>query len=381
MPLTPEEIKAIAIRSASSVIDRRLLGNAPPKGEETPREKALRADGEAITLQIDNGVTYRGPWLPNGPEGELLGHLFQDDASTKTSFVCQDVEDCKKQLVKVRKNFDVDPPVFMRQESPREYWDKYLEHNPLRTMPDGQDTNAGAFLSNHLEGAGDILREFSHTEYIDRNYIFEKFNRFKNNLDFRDWKDPLSATEIQKVDETKILLAGLPVEDEFGQFLKDIMFDTLNRDRQAIRDKLPEFRKLIEDKLNKTSASYTKKEAEPPVFTKQENVKPCPNLLPMAEWIKGETPGTCRPCTLTPVVQWYWSELKERGFEKIAAELEAEVEVLEEDNVEQVMAICRDLDKIKKAAPEDLRKRLEEFDCAIQSFDPAEVSGEEPTAG
>ncbi len=118
---------------------------------------------------------------------------------------------------------------------------------------------------------------------------------------------------------------------------------------------------------------------EPPVFTKQEKVKSCPNLLPMAEWIKGETPGTCRPCTLTPVVQWYWSELKERGFEKIAAELEAEVDVLEEDNVEQVMAICKDLDEIKANAPEDLRKRLEEFDCAIQSFEQSEVSGEAGT--
>ncbi len=118
---------------------------------------------------------------------------------------------------------------------------------------------------------------------------------------------------------------------------------------------------------------------EPPVFTIQEKVKSCPNLLPMAEWIKGETPGTCRPCTLTPVVQWYWSELKERGFKKIAAELEAEVAVLEEDNVEQVMAICKDLDEIKAAAPEDLRKRLEEFDCAIQSFEQSEVSGEAGT--
>lgn len=104
-----------------------------------------------------------------------------------------------------------------------------------------------------------------------------------------------------------------------------------------------------------------------------------PNLLPMAEWIKGEEPGTCRPCMLAPVVQWYWQELKERGDEETAAQLEAEVDVLEEDNAEQVMALCKDLDEIKAAAPEELRKRLKEFDCSIQSFDPDEFSGEVPS--
>jgi hypothetical protein len=108
--------------------------------------------------------------------------------------------------------------------------------------------------------------------------------------------------------------------------------------------------------------------------------KPCPNLQPMAEWIKGETPGTCRPCILAPVVQWYWQELKEQGNEEVAAELQAEVDVLEEDNAEQVMALCKDLDEIKAAAPPELRQRLEEFDCSIQSFDPNEFS-EEVQAG
>ncbi len=116
-------------------------------------------------------------------------------------------------------------------------------------------------------------------------------------------------------------------------------------------------------------------EATPEAEPKQEE-KPCPNLQPMAEWIKGEAPGECRPCILTPVVQWYWQELKERGYEDIAAELQAEVDVLEEDNAEQVMALCKDLDEIKAAAPLELRQRLEEFDCSIQSFDPDEFSEE-----
>ena len=116
-------------------------------------------------------------------------------------------------------------------------------------------------------------------------------------------------------------------------------------------------------------------DALPSAEPKQEE-KPCPNLQPMTEWIKGETPGDCRSCILTPVVQWYWQELKEQGYEDIAAQLEAEVDVLEEDNVEQVMALCKDLDEIKAAAPPELRKRLEEFDCSIQSFDPDEFDEE-----
>ncbi|MDP2729118.1 MAG: hypothetical protein Q8O55_01390 [Dehalococcoidales bacterium] len=126
---------------------------------------------------------------------------------------------------------------------------------------------------------------------------------------------------------------------------------------------------------------YQSRQPQPLLETevKQEE-KPCPNLQPMAEWIKGETPDTCRPCTLTPVVQWYWQELKERGYEEITAHLEAEINALEEDNDEQIMALCKDLDEIKAGAPEDLRKRLEEFDCAIQSFDPTEVSEEAESA-
>jgi hypothetical protein len=126
--------------------------------------------------------------------------------------------------------------------------------------------------------------------------------------------------------------------------------------------------------------NQTPEEATPEAEVKQEE-KPCacPNLQPMAEWIKGEEPGTCRPCILGPVVQWYYQELKERGDEDTAAQLEAEVDVLEEDNVEQVMALCMDLDEIKAAAPPDLRKRLEEFDCSIQSFDPDEFSEEAQT--
>lgn len=107
----------------------------------------------------------------------------------------------------------------------------------------------------------------------------------------------------------------------------------------------------------------------------------CPvELQPMAVWVLGETPGTCRPCTLGPVIQWYYQELKERGYEDEAQSLEEEANVLEDDNMEQMVAICSDLDEIKKAAPEDLRKRLEEFDCSVQAFNPDETFEDVPPA-
>jgi hypothetical protein len=120
----------------------------------------------------------------------------------------------------------------------------------------------------------------------------------------------------------------------------------------------------------------------PPDSEAEAEECPCKDLKPMAEWVKGETPGTCRPCTLGPVVQWYYAELKAKGYEKIAGQLEQEAYALEEDNFEQVVAICQDLDNIKAAAPDDLRKRFEEMDCAIQSFDPnAPAETEESPSG
>lgn len=103
--------------------------------------------------------------------------------------------------------------------------------------------------------------------------------------------------------------------------------------------------------------------------TAKESAPACQNLQPMAEWIKGDEPGTCRPCILGPAVQWYWTELKERGYQGIADQLEAAAESGEEGDDAQMIALCEGLDEIKKIVPEDLRKRLREFDCSIQSFD------------
>jgi len=105
--------------------------------------------------------------------------------------------------------------------------------------------------------------------------------------------------------------------------------------------------------------------------TTPQEVEECPcevELKPMAQWVKGDDPDSCRPCTLGPVVQWYWSELNEQGRPDLATRLEKRVEGMDEDNAAQITQVCEELDKVKTEVDEKLRKRLEEFDCAVQSF-------------
>lgn len=339
MSLTPEQIKTIASRAAANALENKT------KSPETPREKSLRLQGEEITRQIDNGVNYRGPWLPDGPEGELLGHFFQDDAVTQTSFVCQDIEDCKAKLIKVREDFKAEPPVFRRTEAPFKmttdvpFYDAFLKDK--------------AYAKS--KGYQVEIVEMSPDDYLSR------------------------VATMQGTDITRQLqMVQEDIVDKYaGMMESGIKFDLpyldLKRQEQEGRARAIAAKKLGYNLIPVLIASED--------FTIQENVNPCPNLQPMAEWIKGETPGTCRPCILAPVIQWYYEELKEKGLEEIAADLETEAEALEEDNVEQIIALCVDLDEIKTLVPEEVRKKLEQFDCAIQFFDPAEISEEPQSEG
>jgi hypothetical protein len=94
-----------------------------------------------------------------------------------------------------------------------------------------------------------------------------------------------------------------------------------------------------------------------PSFSKQNTV--CPNLKPMTEWLKEDT-KECRPCLLAPVVEWYYEELNERGYKEIATGLK---EVGEKGSPEEIGAI---LDLIKQEVDDDVKARLEEFDCSAQ---------------
>ena len=77
-----------------------------------------------------------------------------------------------------------------------------------------------------------------------------------------------------------------------------------------------------------------------------------------------------------PVVQWYHSELEEQGKPEIAKRLEAKVVGIENDDPDQMIAICEELDAIKAEVEEPLRNRLLDFDCEIQLLDLEEISHE-----
>ena len=155
----------------------------------------------------------------------------------------------------------------------------------------------------------------------------------------------------------------------------------ITRPLAALEERIAAVSKQI-DAMFPDSESEEQEEEEEDEEPAERAAEPaCPNLQPMAEWIKGDEPGTCRPCVLAPVIQWYYQELKGQGYEDLASQLEAEADVLEEDNAELIMAICKDLDTIKAAVPEELRKRLEEFDCHLQVQDLDEIAAEIQRAG
>jgi len=87
------------------------LGEVRAK-EPSPRRETLIQEGKKIAERLGNGVYCAGPWLPYGPEGKFMGHFFEDDAVTRTSFVAMNYEEAKEELINVREKFGAKPPVF-----------------------------------------------------------------------------------------------------------------------------------------------------------------------------------------------------------------------------------------------------------------------------
>lgn len=104
----------------------------------------------------------------------------------------------------------------------------------------------------------------------------------------------------------------------------------------------------------------------------------CPiPVKPMQEWIVEDVQGReCRPCALGPTVQWYTSELEERGKKEMAQEL---LSVAEKEDINP-LTLCEQLDKIKEQVGGPLRERLLEFDCATQLYESASDTPEDSTA-
>lgn len=109
---------------------------------------------------------------------------------------------------------------------------------------------------------------------------------------------------------------------------------------------------------------------KPEVKVEEEPEDPCACITTMSEWMaKGDTEEECRSCLLLPVTQWYRDELKERGLDDLAKELEAAAET------SQPLELAQKLDEIKDKVPEEVSTRLRDFNCAAQ------VHIEEPKNG
>ena len=123
----------------------------------------------------------------------------------------------------------------LEEQESRDYWNTYLENNALRVGL--KDTDAGAFLSFMIEGAGDILREIT-KEYSDIGYIMQKVTRIRTNLHSRDWTDPLSIGEEERLEDFKEKLIGLPIPTARLLGIKELIGSIANRDVPAITTNL-----------------------------------------------------------------------------------------------------------------------------------------------
>ena len=114
----------------------------------------------------------------------------------------------------------------------RNYWDKYLEYNPLRTGE--KDTDAGAFLSGVLEAAGDIIRELA-KDIPDPAYVREKVNRIRREWFSLDWTNPLSPGEKERLSKVREAIQGFPTKTELSSKLKDFITAIAYRDASAVQ--------------------------------------------------------------------------------------------------------------------------------------------------
>jgi hypothetical protein len=87
---------------------------------------------------------------------------------------------------------------------------------------------------------------------------------------------------------------------------------------------------------------------------------PKPQL--MLDWLLAEAQKdkTCRRCMLRPTAEWYYSELEENGYDKLAAVLQ------EAADTEDKPQICATFDEIKTKVDAKVRATLEDFDWFTQ---------------
>lgn len=68
-------------------------------------------EGQKIARKLGGEVIYEGPWFPDGPKGEFLGH-FLTDRVTGSTFAAKTLEEAKATLIQSRKDWGAKPPLF-----------------------------------------------------------------------------------------------------------------------------------------------------------------------------------------------------------------------------------------------------------------------------
>jgi len=90
----------------------RKEGLASSEGAKPLNTRCLE-EGQKIAQQLGGEVIYKGPWLPDGPKGEFLGHFFTDRV-TGSTFAAKTLEEAKAILIQSRKDWGAKPPVFAK---------------------------------------------------------------------------------------------------------------------------------------------------------------------------------------------------------------------------------------------------------------------------
>lgn len=88
-----------------------------------------------------------------------------------------------------------------------------------------------------------------------------------------------------------------------------------------------------------------------------------PNICqPVAEWLKTEIEGECRPCGIAAMVGEYQHILEDSGHPELSTDITKALL----DTKDPVGAVAEMMDKVKSKVSEEIKNQLQEIDCNAQ---------------
>lgn len=251
MPLSREEVEQIAKSSAQAVLEglhRYAVEYKEPDTVEQGLQDSMieeRTAADWYRKRAKNAADYH-------VDGETMA-LYQDIAVDEDEHYSR-LNDRLQKLTKELETVSLQPV--------RDYWDTYLENNPLRMV--FKDTDAAAFLTTMIEAAGDILREYCGKR--DGGYMMEKLRYIERGAkgSHRDWVDLLATKESEKLGETRKLLEGLPVRDQITALVKSLLVSICDRTANRVEFFLNQLEPLLKSTKPKLPAGgrYLRQQGE-----------------------------------------------------------------------------------------------------------------------